>query len=213
MTLFNYYIFSWREKGMEGFMMIENLNYPISLLRLQFLKRETNVIFQKVWCLWYWSRISSSIVFPASSSICLHLSVRLHPSLEVQPSHYAFELHSYSDKSGKPLILVCSLHSMYYMECSTTLFNFSVPQLIAEGWLFEIVSFNCRRWPLLKHCVHLLTATGHCSLCIFVSVHCFSCIPIDSERREMFGWSVLYTDLNHAPLNLFCYPSINVSSR
>lgn len=32
---------------MEGFMMIENLNYPISLRRLQFLKRETNVIFQK----------------------------------------------------------------------------------------------------------------------------------------------------------------------
>lgn len=53
--------------------------------------------FRKL-CLSYQSWINSPIVFLASSSVCLHLSLKLPPPFEVLPSHYTFELHSYTPR-------------------------------------------------------------------------------------------------------------------
>lgn len=159
----------------------------------------------------YRSWINSPLVFLASSSVCLHLSLRLPPPFEVQPSHYGSDLHPYTHRQiWQPSYIgvfpsFCVLHVAF--------FNFLLLQLIVEEWLFEIVPFNLRRWSLLKHCVYLLTTGGHCSLRVFVSVHCFSHIPMGSERWEVCGWSILDIDLIHESLSLFYHPSIHVSNR
>ena len=43
--------------------------------------------------------------------------------------------------------------------------------------------------------MYLLTANGCCVLCVFVSVHCVSHIPVENERWEVCGWSGLHIDL------------------
>lgn len=148
--------------------------------------------------------------WPLLVSVCTSASGSLHLLRYNQVIMVLIFIHTHIDKSGKPLILVFSLHSVYYMWL---FFNFLLLQLIVEEWLFEIVPFNLRRWSLLKHCVYLLTTGGRCSLRVFVSVHCFSHIPMGSERWEVCGWSILDIDLIHESLSLFYHPSIHVSNR
>lgn len=127
---------------MEGFMMMENLNYRISQWMLQFLKGQTDAISRKLH-LRNGSWINSPVVFLASSSVYLHMSPRLPPPFEVDPSHYAFELHSCTHRQIWEVSYIGIFrHSM----CYTMLFYFLLLQLIVEEWLFEIVSISFRRW-------------------------------------------------------------------
>lgn len=101
-------------------------------------ERTNRCCFQKVKL-----EVNSPVVFLASSSVDLHISPRFPPPFEVYPSHYAFELHSYTHRQIWEVSYIGIFrHSMYY----TMLFYFLLLQLVVEEWLFEIVSFSLRRW-------------------------------------------------------------------